>query len=128
MRRNYESQIAYIHGRIEHEIEGFANSLGIPTLVLTERLAELLHARRSGVEDSMPGLREISSKRSEKLGKTLEVAERTHLGSQAIKSPKPAKKRTNSYWANMTPEQRSAEIKRRFAKRGKKKNEDHRHQ
>jgi hypothetical protein len=52
-RASLENAISYIHGRIEKEIEGFAQTLGIPTEILATRLAELLHPSGQRSEDTM---------------------------------------------------------------------------
>ena len=97
---------AYLHGYFEAKIEGFAESIHVPATELTERLGALFLGSKSrsplGTEDSVPALRRRSSK-AHKAPRPVAVASRTRRGASKQKS----------YWAKMSPTQRSAEVKRR---------------
>lgn len=111
---NLEKAIAYIHGRIAIQIETFAQSLGLPASDLAARVGTLLFGQTGreplGPEDRMPFMHRETAKG----GKTVEplaVASRTRS-----KAPVKAQSKIKNYWANMTPEQRQAEMKRRQRK------------
>ena len=103
-----EVSIAYIHGRIEAQIDAFAGSLEIPPAYLASRLGSLLLGQEDGevvgTEHHLP----VMPRKTVAGGKTVAkvaVDGGTHRGSTQ-----------KAYWANMTPQQRSAEWKRRFKK------------
>jgi hypothetical protein len=116
-RGNEESiavQVAYIHGRIEAQLEAFANSLNIPAAQLTSRVGALLLGSQ-GREDMGPARRVSKLRRETAAGsctvEPVEVAGSTRGGaSNRRKGPK-------GYWAKLTPEQRSEEMRRRYKKR-----------
>jgi hypothetical protein len=73
-----DQTIAYIHGRIEREIEQIALATGIPFGFITQRIAELLHPLGpSRVESEVPLLRGNTTRRSATLA-TLEMVEHSH--------------------------------------------------
>jgi len=104
-------QIAYIHGRIEAQLEAFAQSLGLPTADLTGRMGSLLLYPQGGeIVGLARGVPKLRSK--------------TAAGSKAVEpmavvsgSRSGASGNAKSYWAKMTPEQRSAEMRKRYKKR-----------
>jgi hypothetical protein len=118
---------AYIHGRIERELEAFASSLAIPAMELTQRVGRLLLGEGPRVENHLPHVRLEARPESRALA-TLESVERPHGGSprltaggraaaaQApvgeVKPPPPIK----LYWAQFTPDERKQMMKERHAK------------
>ena len=111
----HETEVAYLSGRIDNQLETAANSMGVAKGELAIRVAEVL-LRSTGrevfrPEDRVPnkGLRSNSSKRS---SASLEMAVDERSSSSARKGP-------GSYWASMTKEERAAEMKRRMKKRTK---------
>ncbi len=71
-KKDYTPQIAYIHGRIEAQLEGFAASLGVPPVELTRRVGELLAGSMAGREslgssDFLSDLRRESTRLSKSL-------------------------------------------------------------
>lgn len=112
-----DSTIAYIHGRIEREIEQISLATGIPFSFITERVAELLHPHRHqrGIENQVPLLRDGTTGYSGTVA-TLEVVNDSHnhaspskRGSEVSKNHKSkmsdaAKKR----WANMPKAKKKA--------------------
>lgn len=46
--------LAYIHGRIDSQIDGYAASIGVPATALAARLAALLSPAREGSFDNLP--------------------------------------------------------------------------
>src|SRR6185312_8614684 len=107
--RGIEVIVAYIHGRVEAQIEGFSNNLGIPTSELTTRVATLLLGMPSrSLEDRMSKVPRKTSKAYKTMG-SVEVAS----GSRGNTSRK-GKKVTHPYWSKLTPEQRKKEMKRRM--------------
>lgn len=116
---SFENSIAYLHGRIEAQLEAFAGSLGVPPSELTSRVAALLLALPSGsllrTEDNMPSLRRKTTRAYKKRLSKVEVASRP-----SGPAPPVRKRRTSSiksYWERMTPKERQAEMARRVAKR-----------
>lgn len=67
------AQIAYIHGRIEAEIEGFAKALNISMGQLAYKVASLLLSQTNreilGTESNMSQMRRNSAKRSKTVAK-----------------------------------------------------------
>jgi hypothetical protein len=120
-------RIAYIHGRVERELEAFANSLAIPAVELTQRLGRLLLGEGSGFEDSLPHVRLETRSQSQRVAKVespvdphgsrprLEAGGREAAPEVApgeVKEPSPIKK----YWAQFTPEERRKMFKARQRK------------
>jgi hypothetical protein len=114
-----EHTVAYIHGRIEAQLEGFAASLGLPARQLTVRVAALLLGPESGGllgsenrVSSLPG----ASATADKATRTMAVAKRPYR-----KARRPSLQRgAAAYWAAMTPSQRSKEMQRRMKVRQSK--------
>lgn len=110
--KNFEVSIAYIHGRLEAQIEAFAQSLGIPARFLTNRLGTLLLVPEGGevlrVADHLPVVRRKTAKRSKAVAKVAVVSRPRSKASSSGKGPR-------AYWAAMTPKQRSVEMKRRMS-------------
>lgn len=108
--------IAYIHGRLEAEVESFASSLGITSQELTRRVGILLLGQGVGSGNSVPTVRVQTTTDSE----TVEQMARRSSASKrrAQKHPTHAKpfKGVKGYWAKMTAGQRSAEMNRRRLK------------
>lgn len=77
----FSAQIAYIHGRIEAQIEAFANACGLPARQLASRVGELLLSAPGrevlGPEDRVPELPRKAGKRRKAVA-AVEVAERPH--------------------------------------------------
>lgn len=103
------AQIAYIHGRIESQLEGFASSLNLPARELTQRVGALLIGLPSG----------------EPMGFTQRVRDvRSDAAARDEEQPLAVDGRTrpNTRWRTksgqlMTPAQRKREAKRRLAAR-----------
>jgi hypothetical protein len=108
--------VAYIHGKIETQLEHAANATGIPFNVLVTRVCELLATnRQEWSAHSMPNQRMFNaSTKATKQRATLEVVNTAH-GTNASKTHSNSAIKT--YWQRMTPLQRKREMKRRFAKR-----------
>jgi hypothetical protein len=121
---NFEIQIAYIHGRIEAQIEGFAASLGVSAAELAGRLGELLlgaqGGERLGVDDRLPKLRGKAGAGGQGVesvalaggtsGERAQQAKSGHLDGVSAGGVK-------AYWAKMTPAARRKEMRRRLKKR-----------
>jgi hypothetical protein len=111
---NLAVQIAYIHGRIEAQLESFAQSLNIPSSQLASRVGALLLGAQGG--EIVGPARGVSKLRREAAAgsssvEPVEMAGGTRGGAQnRSKGPK-------GYWAKLTPEQRSEEMRRRYKKR-----------
>jgi len=113
-----EKEVIYIKGRIDQQIEGYANRLGLPPSVLAERLVQLLHPDRSWNKNKMSPLRENTPRVSKRLGATLEVVKRTHNNMQQGEGSEASKvSKIKEYWQRMTPEERKKEMDRRIALR-----------
>jgi hypothetical protein len=109
---NLAVPIAYIHGRLEAQIEGFAASLDVSAGELAERLGELLLSGSGreglGADDRLPKLRRKAGAGGKGV-ESVEVAGGTssggaHAGKGGVKG----------YWDAMTPKQRKAEMQRRL--------------
>jgi hypothetical protein len=111
---NDEVQVAYLHGRIEAEIERFASSMGISPLELTERLVELLLPPGKRAGNRLPVLQSNSPARRSPVAK-VEVAVEPH-GRRPQNREVGATSAIKKYWQKMTREQRSAEVRRRMKK------------
>jgi hypothetical protein len=119
--RDEEKALAYLHGRLEAQLEAFATSWGIPITELTARLATLLlttaSRRELGANDTVSTLLRATAEGNPTVesmamdGNSHRIA-RGKRAQSAIK--KPSKMR--AYWAAMTKEQRRAEIMRRMKK------------
>lgn len=112
--------LAYIHGRIEAEIESFANSLQLEPKEFTYRVATLLlgDSERS-IKDRMSKLPNNTTKNNKTLGQ-MEMDVVTHSNRPSkTKKLKLKGSGPKRYWASMTKEQRKAEMARRIAKRKK---------
>lgn len=86
--RNFENAIAYLHGRIEKEIEGFAQSLGVPTEILTSRLADLLRASGARGENQMSLVRLPSQQHQRPTTREVESVGHARDGLQKASSSK----------------------------------------
>ena len=106
--KSFEIQLAYIHGRIESQLEAFAASLGIAPKELAVRLAGLLLGQEGGevlrTGNRVPALSGKAPKRGTSARKVA-VARRTRNAAPKTKY--------SAYWSRMTPEERSAEMRRR---------------
>lgn len=113
-----ESNIAYICGRIEAQLEGFAQSLGLPPAQLTTRVATLLLSMSGGLilgpKDRVSDMPRKTTKKYKVRSSKVAVARRT---------PSKTSAGIKAYWAKMTAEERSAEMTRRskvkLSKKGK---------
>ena len=120
-------RIAYIHGRIEREIEAFATALSLPPMALTSRLGALLLGIPEGHDHSLPDVPVEAGPGSRVLAE-VEGARQSHGGVARTRRQLAAGKRTGKaapdkvsegqkkYWADMTPEERSKEMARRRRK------------
>jgi hypothetical protein len=100
-----EVSVAYIHGRIEAQLEAFAQSLDIPAWELAGRVGALLLGAESwsvlGTEDRVPSVSGSATERS-KTARKVAVDGGTHRSSAQ-----------KAYWERMTPKQRRQEVRRR---------------
>lgn len=121
--------VTFASGYVTRYIEDYARTQEIPSALLAEGVAAILHAQGQGSQHHLPALRPPPAKRSSTMGE-VEVAKRSRnavprvmsaRGRRAISKAQKArwKKQKAGYWASMTPSERSAEIKRRIAIRGK---------
>jgi hypothetical protein len=125
-------RIAYLHGRIEREIEAFADSLDLPKMELTQRLGALLLGIGQGYADHLPsvsgGRRHLEAGQGSDVLATLEGAVEPHGRSaqperiEASVGTRQAhthevkaeySKASKGYWAKMSPLQRKREMMRR---------------
>lgn len=126
-----ESIIAYVHGRIDKELETFASSLGVQTSYLSTRIGALLLTSRTGMESNLPSLRPATSKERSPLESVERIEHARHAStwrksakrkssSKAPKNKVASKKKPLSsikkYWAKFTPEQRKKIMAARHAK------------
>ena len=118
--REYELQVevqaAFFAGGLIERLNNYARGVGLPASELAKRVGDALRAAADGAllgtEHRVPDLPRKTAKRS-KAVEPLAVAERPR-GKQALKRGRGAT--SKSYWAKLTPKQRSAEMKRRQAK------------
>jgi hypothetical protein len=100
---NHELQIAYLHGRLEVQIESAANSIGIPFHELAGRLGSLLLTSSGrqvlGAPDNMPTLRGETTGDRTTVAKVA-VARRPYRRTQKVKKL--------NWWFKRTPEQQKA--------------------
>jgi hypothetical protein len=122
-------RVAYIHGRIERELEAFAHSLAIPAVELTYRVGALLLGDGEGRQDRLPPLPVGTGTRSivvaevegpvEPHGGKPRAQRRTaDNDSTTATAPRKVKALTGiqRYWARFTPDERSRMMKARFKK------------
>src|SRR5258708_5566640 len=77
-------KVAYIGGRIETQLEAYANDLRIPYPQLAQRLANFLLGSGQGVVNPVPSVRDNPAKGSKTVA-TVEMAKRTY--SNSTKTP-----------------------------------------
>jgi hypothetical protein len=128
-------RIAYIHGRVERELEAFAASLNVSPMELTHRVGYLLCGLGEGSEDPLPDVRLAPGQRGALMA-AMESTQRPH-GGGALSRPRAGGGQVNGsgkattgatatgeveltpiqrYWAQFTPEERSKLMKARVAK------------
>ena len=104
-----ETSIAYIHGRIEAQLEAYAFGIGIPASELAARLGTLLLGTESGpvlgTHDRVPKLPSPPAARSKAVAKVA-LDGRTSGGAS----------KQRAYWASLSPLQRRREVRRRMQK------------
>ena len=115
-----ESQIAYLHGRIEHELEGFASSLGVDLKEVSTRVGAALVSSAGGQSvrgpDSLPIVRRKTTKAHKAVAK---VGLRGRMSRKPQGTVHHKKSGIRQYWDRLTPKQRREEMQRRVAKRNK---------
>jgi hypothetical protein len=120
---SFENRIAYIHGRLDQQIQGYAESLGIPTELLAERLATLLRPSGSWSEDQVSSLR-LPTEERPTVGKVEGTGDAhgkaTQGGGGRVKSSYQSTGQ-KKYWDKFTPEEKSTEMARRLKVRMKNK-------
>lgn len=102
-------QLARIVGNIEGKLEIVANAHGISSIVLAQRVAELLHPEGQRTPNTVSSVSENPTGSHQGKRSTVEVGKRTSNSATrdtGVKGPA-------GYWASMTAEERSAEVKRR---------------
>lgn len=117
-------RIAYIHGRIEREIEAFAASLALPAVALTSRLGALLLGLDERDAHRLPDV-SMDARQGGRVLAEVESAGQSHGGvaqsrGQLTAGNGTGKAATNkvrrNYWANKTEEERIKEMARRRRK------------
>jgi hypothetical protein len=116
--KHIDTAVAYLHGRIEAQLEAFAVSIGTSAADLTSRVATLLLAQGAGTAERVPKLRGASTSGDTRLAKVA-LVDRAHRPTQDAKRPGTYSSKVRStnvkgYWARMTPKQRKAEGRRRW--------------
>jgi hypothetical protein len=108
-----KENLIYAFAHTETWLEDYAKSNKIPEYELTERVAILLLTQGEGIKYNLSPLRRNSAKMDKTVVK-MEMAKRTYRKTSR-KSPRKGlkNKKLQSYWNNMTPEQRSKEMIRR---------------
>jgi hypothetical protein len=127
--RSIENSLAYLHGRLEAQIEAFATALGIPAIELTARMWHVLSSPPGrtilGSIDRMPDLRNPPAQGTA-LSRPLALDDRSRkLAARPDPSlkPKTPKKQQNNYWSKLTAAERQKEMRRRIKKRQKNQQE-----
>ena len=131
-----ETIIAYIHGRIDKEIEIFAASIGLQQEYLRARLSPLIFPMGKGLESNLSNLRSAASQRDSAM-ESVEGSSTTHrhrsqrrasssTASRKAAKSKVAKKLSSiaKWWAQFTPEERkkiAAQRKRKWSPEAKAK-------
>lgn len=113
--RQIEIGIAFFHGWVSKAAEEFAQRLQIPAAELTGRLGELLSIQAGreplGAVHHVPRVQRAPIKASQAVE---QVAVANSASSNTAQEDLPRKGGPRVYWASMTKEQRSAEVKRRM--------------
>lgn len=110
---NFELAIAHLHGRVEQQIQQLAAEVGISANRIASGLAALLSPSWQGVFNNLPAVRGEAPGARRGM-EPLALAVHAHSGeAQPSAKAQPATREIPAYWAAMTPEQRSAEVKRR---------------
>ena len=119
--------IAYLHGKIEAELNYLALAAGLDARMVTARVGALLSGAWQRAESGLPMRMESAYGRAG-ASKSLADVEggkqpHGHGAPHRAASKKRAKKLVGikAYWAAMTPEQRSAEMAKRLRKAQKRK-------
>ena len=128
MRQNVNEAIAYLHGKIEAELNYLALAAGLDARMVTARVGALLSGAGYGAESSLPMRMEPAHGRAG-AGKPVadvEGRQQPHGRGASHRAAKGRRKGTKAgkavsgikaYWTAMTPEQRSKEMARRQRKR-----------
>ena len=119
---------AYIHGRIDKEIEFFSISSGIPASIIQQKLASILYPLgQKGPQSNMSDMSQSSiegdteprslegSKRAHRNGSQREGS--TDTSSAASESTPHKVSKIKQYWDKFTPLQRKRIMAKRLAKR-----------
>lgn len=127
--QQFREAIAYLHGRIERELEAFADSVSFPKVVVTRRLGALLLGFRQGDENRLSHLpssgNHVETRQGSSVPPKVEGTVESHGGSslkqlEAAQSPSKAGENKVSaikeYWAKMTPEERKKVMRERMKK------------
>lgn len=107
-----ESRAQYLYGRFERDIELHEATLGCAPGELTARVGALLLGMGAGIAYSVPAVPTDSAVVSERK-RTVEMDDGAHRGKTRKSRAEAGRKRMKGYWAQFSPEERSAEIKRR---------------
>jgi hypothetical protein len=115
--RNIELGTAFFHGWISSKIEDFAQRLQIPASQLAGRLAELLSGETQretlGVVHHLPRVQRAPAQADQVL-EPVALADGPH--SDQAQEAVSRKRGPRGWWAKLTKEQRSAEMKRQMKK------------
>ena len=114
--RSIEIAIAHLHGRIENQIEQFSAGFGIQANWVAARISDLLSPEGTRIQHHMSTVR-IETTGMDRELEPLALAIDAH-SSETPTATQAGRKTGGSraYWTKMTPEQRSAEMKKRLNK------------
>lgn len=122
--RDFEFAIAQLYGQINIQIQQFAATVGVQASRIAERLSELLSPERERVFNHMSAMR-VETTGVHRTMESMEMVVNAHsgktpLGLEAGRETRKAnshrKVGPRSYWAALTPEQRSKEMRKRMKK------------
>ena len=124
--------IAYLHGKIEAELNYLALAAGLDARMVTARVGALLSGAGHGAESGLPMRMEPAHGRAGAGKPVADVEGRQQPHGHGAPHRAASKKRSKAgkakklvgikaYWAAMTPEQRSAEMAKRLRKAQKRK-------
>jgi hypothetical protein len=120
--------IAYLHGKIETQLEFYSNAAGLDARMVTARVGALLSGAGHGTDGGVPVRMEPAPGRGR--GEAVADVEggeqphgrgAPHRAAQGRKGAKAGKAVSGikAYWAAMTPEERAKEVARRQCRRHK---------
>jgi hypothetical protein len=121
--------IAYLHGKIETQLEFYSNAAGLDARMVTARMGALLSGAWQRADGGVPVRLESSPGRGRgEAVADVEGGEQPHGRGASHRAAKGRRKGTKTgkavsgikaYWAAMTPEERAKEVARRQRRRHK---------